>query len=29
LGFAQGNLWNEFKPDIKHLVRRKILHRHY
>ena len=20
LGFAEGNLWNEFKPDIKHLV---------
>ena len=28
LGFAEGNLWNEFKPDIKYLVRRKILHRH-
>jgi hypothetical protein len=28
LGFAQGNLWNEFKPDIKHLVRSKLLHRH-
>jgi hypothetical protein len=27
LGFAQGNLWNEFKPDLKHLVRSKILHR--
>jgi len=27
LGFAQGNLWTEFKPDIKHLVRRKLLHR--
>jgi hypothetical protein len=27
LGFAQGNLWNEFKPDIKHLVRSKLLHR--
>jgi hypothetical protein len=26
LGFAEGNLWNEFKPDIKHLVRR-TLHR--
>jgi hypothetical protein len=24
LGFAEGNLWNEFKPDIKHLVRRKL-----
>jgi hypothetical protein len=20
LGFAEGNLWNEFKPDLKHLV---------
>jgi hypothetical protein len=28
LGLAEGNLWNEFKPDVKHLVRRKILHRH-
>jgi hypothetical protein len=27
LGFAEGNLWNEFKPDIKHLVRHGILHR--
>jgi hypothetical protein len=27
LGFAEGNLWNEFKPDIKRLVRNKILHR--
>ena len=27
LGFAQGNLWTEFKPDIKHLVRHKLLHR--
>jgi hypothetical protein len=27
-GFAEGNLWNEFKPDIKHLVRSKLLHRH-
>jgi len=27
LGFAQGNLWSEFKPDIKHLVRHKLLHR--
>jgi hypothetical protein len=27
LGFAQGNLWTEFKPDIKHLVRSKLLHR--
>ena len=27
LGFAEGNLWNEFKPDIKHLFRSKILHR--
>jgi hypothetical protein len=26
LGFAQGNLWTEFKPDIKHLVRSKLLH---
>jgi hypothetical protein len=25
-GFVQGNLWNEFKPDLKHLVRNKILH---
>jgi hypothetical protein len=28
LGFAEGNLWNEFKPDIKHLVRTRLLHRH-
>jgi len=27
LGFAQGNLWTEFKPDIKYLVRHKLLHR--
>jgi hypothetical protein len=27
IGFAQGNLWNEFKPDIKHLIRSKLLHR--
>jgi len=27
IGFAQGNLWTEFKPDIKHLVRRRLLHR--
>jgi len=27
VGFAQGNLWTEFKPDIKHLARRKLLHR--
>ncbi len=27
LGFAEGNLWNEFKPDIKYLVRTKLLHR--
>jgi hypothetical protein len=27
LGFAEGNLWNEFKPDIKRLVRTKLLHR--
>lgn len=20
LGFAEGNLWNEFKPDLKHLL---------
>lgn len=26
-GFAEGNLWNEFKPDIKHLLRTKLLHR--
>lgn len=25
VGFAEGNLWNEFKPDLKHLVRSKIL----
>jgi hypothetical protein len=24
LGFAEGNLWNEFKPDIKHLIRSKL-----
>jgi hypothetical protein len=27
LGFAEGNLWNEFKPDIKHFVRSKLLRR--
>lgn len=27
LGFAEVNLWNEFKPDIRHLVRTKLLHR--
>jgi hypothetical protein len=27
LGFAEGNLWNEFKPDIKHLVRSRLFHR--
>jgi hypothetical protein len=27
LGFAEGNLWNEFKPDVKHFVRSKLLHR--
>ena len=27
LGFAEGNLWNEFKPDVKHFVRTKLLHR--
>ena len=27
IGFAQGNLWTEFKPDIKHLIRSKLLHR--
>jgi hypothetical protein len=27
LGFAEGNLWNEFKPDIKHFVRSKLFHR--
>lgn len=27
LGFAQGNLWTEFKPDIKHLVRTRLLRR--
>jgi hypothetical protein len=27
LGFAEGNLWNEFKPDLRHLVKSKILHR--
>jgi len=26
-GFAQSNLWNEFKPDLKHLIRSKLLHR--
>ena len=24
LGFAEGNLWNEFKPDIKHFLRNKF-----
>jgi hypothetical protein len=27
LGFMESNLWAEFKPDIRHLVRSKILHR--
>lgn len=27
LGFVESNLWSEFKPDIKFLVRSKILHR--
>jgi hypothetical protein len=27
LGFAEGNLWNEFKPDIKHLLRTRLRHR--
>jgi hypothetical protein len=27
LGFAEGNLWNEFKPDIKYFLRSKLLHR--
>jgi len=27
LGFAEVNLWNEFKPDIKHMVRTKLFHR--
>jgi hypothetical protein len=27
LGFAEGNLWNEFKPDLKHMLRRKLLRR--
>jgi len=27
IGFAGSNLWSEFKPDLKHLVREKILHR--
>jgi hypothetical protein len=21
LGFAEGNLWHEFKPDVQHLLR--------
>jgi hypothetical protein len=24
LGFAEGNLWREFKPDIKHFLRSKF-----
>jgi len=27
LGFAQGYLWTEFKPDVKHLIRHRLLHR--
>jgi hypothetical protein len=27
LGFVEGNLWTEFKPDIKHFVQSKVLHR--
>lgn len=27
LGFAESNLWNEFKPDIKNLLRTKLLRR--
>jgi hypothetical protein len=26
-GFAEGNLWNEFKPDIKHFLKSKLLPR--
>ena len=26
-GFAESNLWNEFKPDIKYLIRSKLFHR--
>jgi hypothetical protein len=28
LGFAEGNLWNEFKPDLQHLLRTKLLRQH-
>ena len=28
LGFAEGNLWDEFKPDIKHFLKNKLLPRH-
>ncbi len=24
LGFAEGNLWNEFKPDVRHFLRRSL-----
>jgi len=27
LGFAEANLWNEFKPDVKHFLRSKVLRR--
>jgi hypothetical protein len=27
LGFAEGNLWNEFKPDIEYFLRSRLLHR--
>jgi hypothetical protein len=27
LGFMESNLWAEFKPDVKHFVRSKVLHR--
>jgi hypothetical protein len=26
-GIAVGNLFNEFKPDLRHLIRSKILHK--
>ncbi len=27
LGFAEGNLWTEFKPDVQHFLRSRLLHR--
>jgi hypothetical protein len=28
LGFAEGNLWSEFKPDLQHFLRTRLLRQH-